>query len=143
MPCGGEDAGLLWSQVPLLHVAGLFVYGVITQTLWYAPVWAWLLLVSAWAKRMTFLWGVGPPLALCVFERLAFNTGYVWKLLSYRLMGNEAGRLRQPAQGPAGHSAADARRGAVPVDAVAVGRARRGRAMLGGAVWLRRRREPI
>ena len=44
-------------------VAGVMtglVYGLMAQTLWYAPVWGWLLLVSSWARRAPFLWAVLP-----------------------------------------------------------------------------------
>ena len=50
----------------------------------------WLLLVSAWARRTTFLWAVLPPLALCVVEAIAFHTWHLAALLKYRLGGGFA-----------------------------------------------------
>jgi ABC-2 type transport system permease protein len=55
--------------------------------LWHAPVYSWLLLVSAWARRATFLWAVLPFVGVGVFERVAFGTTYVSWFLGYRLIG--------------------------------------------------------
>ena len=71
--------------LPLGQIWGITVYGVITQTLWYAPIWAWFLLVSSWARRAPFLWAVLPPLALCVVEKLALHTTHLGDLLQDRL----------------------------------------------------------
>jgi ABC-2 type transport system permease protein len=73
------------AALPLGQIWLILVYGLITQTLWYAPVWGWLLLVSAWARRAPFLWAVLPPLALCIVERLAVHTTYLASLLQDRL----------------------------------------------------------
>ena len=48
---------------------------------------AWLLLVSAWARRSAFLWAVLPPLALAVFERIAFQSSHFGRWLGWRLAG--------------------------------------------------------
>ena len=53
--------------------------------LWYAPLAAWLLLVSAWAKRVTILWAVLTPVAVTVVERVALGTHYVQDVIDYRL----------------------------------------------------------
>jgi ABC-2 type transport system permease protein len=86
----GADPGLLWSHVKLPFIWAMFPYGVVLNTLWTAPVLAWLLLVSAWAKRMTFVWGVAPWLALSLFEFLAFHTHHVWSFLDARINGGLA-----------------------------------------------------
>ena len=62
-----------------------YILGVLP--LWYAPVWAWLLLVSGWARRMAFVWAVAPPLALCIIEKIAFDTSYFAAFLGDRLAG--------------------------------------------------------
>jgi ABC-2 type transport system permease protein len=63
------------------------LYGVIVIVLWHAPVYCWLLLVSGWAKRATFIWAVMPFLAIGVFEVIAFRSSYFFKFLGYRLGG--------------------------------------------------------
>lgn len=73
-------AGWPWFQMPLV-----MIYCVAVLALWYAPVTAWLLLVSGWARRSTFLWATLPPLALCLLERLAFGTRHLALLLGHRL----------------------------------------------------------
>src|SRR6185312_12205581 len=65
--------------------------------LWYAPLYAWLLLVSAWATRVPFLWAVLPPAALIVIERIAFNSRIVINLLHSVFIGGP-----EPAGGVAG-----------------------------------------
>ena len=55
--------------------------------LWYAPIWAWLLLCSAWSRRAPFLWATLPPLAIGLVESIAFNTSYLGRWLASRVMG--------------------------------------------------------
>jgi ABC-2 type transport system permease protein len=62
-------------------------YGMAVVSLWYAPIVGWFMVFSAWAKRMTFIWAVVPPAALCLFERIAFGTAYLWRFLLHRLAG--------------------------------------------------------
>jgi ABC-2 type transport system permease protein len=76
-----------WTQVPWLRVEMTLLYLLVALSLWYAPIYGWLLLVSAWAKRAPFLWAVLPPLALCLLEKIAFDTSNLGDLLSYRLHG--------------------------------------------------------
>jgi len=84
---GGLDGTALWTGLPLLQLWITMIYGIVVLALWYAPIYLWLLLVSGWAKRSTFLWAVLPPLALCLIERIAFDTTVLWKLLLDRLDG--------------------------------------------------------
>jgi ABC-2 type transport system permease protein len=83
----GEDPGVLLTQVPLLKLWLVIAWGLFAFSLWWAPIWGWLFLVSVWAKRMTFVWAVVPPIGLVVFERLAFGTSYVNDVISERLNG--------------------------------------------------------
>jgi ABC-2 type transport system permease protein len=140
----GHSVSELWADVPLVSMSGTMIWGLFTLALWYAPIWGWLLMVSAWARRMTFLWAVAPPLAVCVVEKLAFDTSYFASMLKYRLGGGfeaaftaaEHGRRVigvQPQIDPVGF---------VTTIGVWVGLAF-GAAFLAAAVWLRRYREPI
>ena len=83
----GISAAPLWTQVPLVQMELLLAYGMIVVALWYAPVYGWLLLVSGWARRAPFLWAVLPPLALCLVEKIAFDTHYFGSILVHRLGG--------------------------------------------------------
>jgi ABC-2 type transport system permease protein len=76
----------------LFQMEWVLLYGLTVIALWHAPIYCWLLLVSGWAKRATFLWAVLPPLAIGVVEKIAFNTTYfITLLLKDRLFGFAAG----------------------------------------------------
>ena len=101
----GLPVAALWSDVPLLPMSIELLYGLATLAIWYAPVYAWLLLVSSWARRTPLLWAVLPPLALCVLERLAFGTWHIGAALIQRLTGSFAAAFDFAAQtdGTEGH----------------------------------------
>ena len=63
------------------------LYGLIAIALWHAPIYGWLLLVSGWARRATFLWAVLPLIAIQIFEKITFGTSYFASMLKHRLMG--------------------------------------------------------
>jgi len=84
----GLDGAMVWTHVPLVQTSFInLTHLVLVHGLWYAPLYGWLLLVSAWAKRVPFLWAVLPPAAIGVVEKLAFNTSYVGTMLRDRLGG--------------------------------------------------------
>jgi ABC-2 type transport system permease protein len=87
MGSGAGAIALWWTRLPLLQLEVMYVYGLAVITLWYAPIYGWLLLISVWARRTAFLWAVLPPLVLGVFERLAFHTWYIGFLVEDRLIG--------------------------------------------------------
>jgi ABC-2 type transport system permease protein len=88
MPSG--LAATTWSRFNLLRQSLILLYGLVALSLWHAPIYGWLLLLSAWARRATLLWAVLPPLAIGVLEKLAFNTSHFVALLRYRFMGHLA-----------------------------------------------------
>src|SRR5215831_673591 len=84
----GITAGVLWTQLSLFHQWHiLFVHLVTGHGLWYAPIYAYLLLISAWARRAPFLWATLPLIAVGGAEKLAFNTSYVAAILGGRIAG--------------------------------------------------------
>lgn len=74
------------AQLPLLQSSVTLLYGLIVITLWHAPIYAWLLLVSAWAKRAVFIWALLPLLAVMALEAM-FNSANFGSILLYRLGG--------------------------------------------------------
>jgi ABC-2 type transport system permease protein len=94
----GLSAAMLWTQVSSSQM-GLVYHLLTVHVLWHAPIYAWLLLVSAWARRMPFLWAALPLLAIGVLEKIAFNTTHFAAMLGRRLSGPETYDL-----GPAGRS---------------------------------------
>ena len=57
---------------------------VVVCILWFAPVAAALVLMSAWVRRNVFLWTTLPPVIAIIVERAAFGTRHIANLLSYR-----------------------------------------------------------
>jgi ABC-2 type transport system permease protein len=87
----GANLATLWTGASFFHVSLVLLYHIITvHGLWYAPIYGWLLLVSAWAPRAPFLWAVLPPFVICGLEKIALNTSYCLALLRYRVTGPEA-----------------------------------------------------
>jgi ABC-2 type transport system permease protein len=79
----------LWAHLPLWHMSlGLLYHLVAIHALWYAPIFGWLLLVSAWARRAPFLWAALLLLAIGVVEKIAFNTSYFAAMLGHRIAGD-------------------------------------------------------
>ena len=66
----------------LHHLVGMHGLG-------YAPVYGWLLLVSAWARRAPFLWATLPLLAIGIVEKIAFNTAHFAAMLLYLIGGGQ------------------------------------------------------
>jgi len=81
------NIAVAWDTVAWLKVQGLMLYGLIISMLWYAPLAAFLLLISAWARKNVFLWTTLPPVIAIIMERIAFGTRYTKHLLQYRTWG--------------------------------------------------------
>jgi ABC-2 type transport system permease protein len=84
--CGG-GAAALWETLPFVQIELVLLYSLAAITLWYAPIYCWLLLVSGWARRATLVWAVLPPVSIGVFELIAFHTSYFGRLMGKRLFG--------------------------------------------------------
>jgi len=83
----GGSAAMLQPGTPLLELWLALLYALIAIALWYAPVYGWLLLVSAWARRAALLWASLPLIAICILEKIAFRTSYFAGFLRYRFWG--------------------------------------------------------
>jgi ABC-2 type transport system permease protein len=78
----------LWTRVSLFQMSGMLLYHLVAiHSLWWAPLWGWLLVVSAWARRATFLWATLPLLAIGYLEKITFNTSHFAALLQHRFLG--------------------------------------------------------
>lgn len=83
----GESAlELVWKQVPFVTGPMTMLYALAVQALWYAPIFAWLLLASAWARRAPALWALS-PLALGILESAILRSDHVFQLIGERLTG--------------------------------------------------------
>ena len=81
----GPSLGFFTMTLGLLHhLVGMHGLG-------YAPIYGWLLLVSAWARRAPFLWATLPLLAIGIVEKIAFNTAHFANMLQYLIGGGDDG----------------------------------------------------
>ncbi|HSV03903.1 MAG TPA: hypothetical protein VLI41_11940 [Phenylobacterium sp.] len=83
----GLSWDLLLARAPVGRIWALAAYAIVCLALWWAPLMGWLMAVSAWARKTTFVWAIAPPAVLCLFERLAFGSSYAWRFLRWRLGG--------------------------------------------------------
>jgi len=86
----GLSAGTLGARMSFFHLSLMLLYHILTvHGLWYAPLYGWLLLVSAWAPRAPFIWAFLPPFVIWGVEKIAFRTSHFVGMLQYRLSGPE------------------------------------------------------
>jgi ABC-2 type transport system permease protein len=141
----GQSLDML-TDLPLLRGWLLLAWAAFASPLWWAPVYGWALLVSAWAKRLTLLWAV-LPIGVALFGRVAFNSQAVETFIALRLTGGLAlgfefpvpvrppatGHVRLPDVDPAGFLTSSGLWLGLAFAALC----------FAGAVWLRRRAEPV
>src|SRR5271169_664976 len=97
----GLSVGTLGARMSFFHMSLMLLYHILTvHGLWYAPIYGWLLLVSAWAPRAPFIWAFLPPFVICGVEKIAFNTSYFLTMLEYRLIGPPASTSMAPGSAP-------------------------------------------
>jgi ABC-2 type transport system permease protein len=86
----GLSTGTLGARMSFFHFSLMLLYHILTvHGLWYAPLYGWLLLVSAWAPRAPFIWAFLPPFVIWGVEKMAFRTSHFLGMLQYRLAGPE------------------------------------------------------
>jgi ABC-2 type transport system permease protein len=83
----GVSPATTWAHFPMFQNWLVLLYGLIAIALWHAPIYGWLLLVSGWARRATFLWAVLPLIVIQIFEKITFGTSYFGSFVRHRLMG--------------------------------------------------------
>jgi ABC-2 type transport system permease protein len=84
----GVNASAAWEHFSFSHASWMLLYHLIAlHGLGYSPFYGWLLLVSAWARRLPILWATLPPIGIGIFEKIAFNTSYFALWLGDQLGG--------------------------------------------------------
>jgi len=78
----------LWHPVAFTRLWGDLLLGLMFTGMWWAPLYAWLMLCSALARRSPWLWAFGVPFAASFFEAwlnflgiLNTHGGTIWKWL--------------------------------------------------------------
>lgn len=88
----GRSAAALWT-LPWMRMSSMLLYHLVAvHGLYYAPIFGWLLFVSAWSRRAPFLWALLPPVAIGFVERIVFNTSHFGAMLASRMSGGESSR---------------------------------------------------
>lgn len=82
----GLDPLVTWKYYNLVKQSLIHVYGLTVMALWHAPVYAWLLLVSAWSRRATLVWAALPFFAIGVLERITAGSMHFGRWVKYRLL---------------------------------------------------------
>ncbi len=144
----GQAAWMIWTQPALISCDLLTAYTLVVLSLWYLPVYAWLLLVSAWARRSVMLWAVLPPIAIIVIEKIGLGSTHFAAILGSRLGTGLRLAFNRRAMYPEGNELSRNVLRFIDIPqlfssiefwagiAVAVG-------FIAAAVWMRRYREPL
>src|ERR1700690_1900804 len=84
----GQSVATLWRNISFIRMSWLMLYHVLTvHALWPAPVYCWLLLVSGWPRRATFLWAALPLVAIAGVEQIVSHSWHFATLVGGRLIG--------------------------------------------------------
>jgi ABC-2 type transport system permease protein len=85
----GQSAATLWRGMPLASMWLLLLYHLVTaHAIWPFPIYCWLLLVSGWARRATFLWAALPLVVIAGVEGIVFRTAHFAELIGRRFIGD-------------------------------------------------------
>jgi ABC-2 type transport system permease protein len=76
-----------WNTIAWLRGECVILLMLILASLWYAPLVAASMLLSAWVKRSPLLWAILPLVLGCIFELIVFRTKHLWHFLQYRSGG--------------------------------------------------------
>lgn len=97
---GGTNPWRFLAEVRPFKEPVVVLYLLAVHSLWFARIYAWLLLISAWARRTPLLWAALPFVAIPLVERIAFQTSYFGDLLMYRVDGALMEAFGAPSQAP-------------------------------------------
>ena len=92
----GLSVARYWTELSVFQMWGLLFYHIMTaHALWPAPIYGWLMFVSAWAKRAVLLWAALPLVAIGALEALLFRTSHFAMLLARRFIGDSPSAIMQ------------------------------------------------
>jgi ABC-2 type transport system permease protein len=84
----GQSVSILWARVGISHRWPMLLFHFLCiHGLWQSPIYAWLLLISGWARRVPVLWAALPPLTIGIVEKMTFNTTYFAMVIGTRFTG--------------------------------------------------------
>jgi ABC-2 type transport system permease protein len=101
------DAGPVSLVVGNIQFVPLFlnqIGGMLIWAMFTLPVYAWLMVASAGARRSPFMWAFGVPIALIFVEKVFIGSDYmahsISRHLPHLLGGNDAGSMGMYSYGP-------------------------------------------
>jgi ABC-2 type transport system permease protein len=87
---GGAGGGILVHSHPF-RIIGSILFALPVQMLWSLPAVGWLMLCSAWSRRVPFLWATMVPILLCtmisfmgIFPQVEIPHDKLWYTVVYR-----------------------------------------------------------
>ena len=85
----GLSVARFWNELSFFQMSLLLLYHLFTaHALWPAPVYAWLILVSAWARRAVLLVAALPVIVIGAVEMILFQTSHFGKMVAERVIGH-------------------------------------------------------
>ncbi len=84
---GGVPNVVSWDTVAWMRGELVILLCITLSSLWYAPLIAAAMLLSAWLKRGPILWAFLGPFLLGLLEAIVFHTFYFWGFIKYRTTG--------------------------------------------------------
>ena len=84
---GHAPPGIGWNMLLWLKMEGVLLLCLVLGALWYAPLAAAFLLLSAWIRRNPVVWATLIPFVPLIVEKVTFNTHHVLDFFSYRTTG--------------------------------------------------------
>ena len=84
---GGVPDVVSWDTVAWVRGELVILLCLILSSLWYAPLVAASMLLSAWVKRGPILWAFLAPFLVWLLELIVFHTFYFWHFIQYRSTG--------------------------------------------------------
>jgi len=84
---GNLPAVFTWNTYEWLRTELVMLLATVLAVLWYAPIAAYMLLVSAWARRSPIAWATLPVVLGPLLEWVAFGTRYLMSFFHYRTNG--------------------------------------------------------
>ena len=99
MSTGGVPAIFSWDLLEWLRTELVMLVMLVVAMLWYAPIVAAMMLLSAWARPNPFLWALLAPVVAPILERIALGTHYLSAFMKYRAFGIWGTLAHGPAHG--------------------------------------------
>ncbi len=93
---GGNAVELLLGPLPFVQFWILMAYILVTASLWFAPIIAWFLLCSAFARRSVLIWVALPPIVAIMLEGIVFRGTNIARLIGDRFSQASVSGLRLP-----------------------------------------------